>query len=1038
MSLAETSIKRPIFITSIVALMLIIGFTSLKKMSVDLFPDVTFPVIFIQTVYPGASPLDMEKLVSKKIEDELGSLSSLNKITSQNLESVSVVILEFKIGTDIKEREQQVRDRIGNLRNRLPSEIKEPVIRRFDPADQPILRLAVSSDVEPGLLFDHVDELVKPQFERINGVGQVSIVGGRKREIQILVDKDKLQDRRLSMAAISERIRSTSKDVPIGKYEADQKETVLRASGEFDSVDALKKVNVNFIGSDQSVRLDQIAKINIGLESEKYAATLNGKQALFIDIYKQSGSNTVKVADTVKAQVENVNKILADKNIEAKVQMVRDGSKPIRMNIADVFESIIIGIVLCVIVVFFFLGSARSTFITGMALPNSLLGGFIIMYAMGFSINLMTLLALSLAVGLLIDDAIVVRENIFRHLEMGKTAIQAALDGTKEVSLAVIATTMVVIAVFGPIAFLDGIIGQFFKQFGLTVVFTMLISLFDAFTVAPMLSAYMATSGEHEKSKGFVGSLLAKFDQGQTWLEQKYETTLKWVLGYRKTTLALAVVVFFASLGSIPFIPKTFLPANDNGEFFVIIERKPGASLSSTRELVTQVEKVLLENKAVEVVATVAGTESGEGNKATLFVQLVPRKDRAKNTTQIKDDFRKVFPQFDDQGMVNVGEVDISGGNQKPFNLSLTGEDLDALNEYTKKLMVRLAKVKGLVDVDTNFREGKPEYKVKFDREKSEQLGVSTVTAGAELRTRVEGSVPSTYREAGREYDIRLKLDPKFENLKEQFASTLIPNVNFNMIPLAKVAQGEDATGFSQINRQNKNRFIMISGSIGPGGSLGDITNEVERILKTEEQPPSGINYSFAGQAEDFRDLINNMLLAMFLGVVFIYLVLASLYESFITPLTILLALPLAMTGAFLGLLVFGKSIDIFSLIGIVMLLGVVAKNSILLVDYANQLIGQGMERNQALLKAGVVRLRPILMTSLALIAGTIPIAIGLNEASAMRTSMGVAIIGGVLSSTALTLVVVPAAFGYIEEFRIWLGQKLSRFLGAAQQKTSH
>ena len=501
MNLVEIAIKRPIFITSIVSLMLVLGATSLSKMSVDLFPDISFPILSIQSIYPGASPVDIERQVSKILEDELSSLSGLKKITSQNLDSVSFVLMEFKIGTDTKDAEQQVRQRIGNIRRNLPLDMKDPIIRRFDPADQAVAQLAISSEMPPDQVFDLVDQVVKPQLETLPGVGQVKIIGGRKKEIQVSIDKKKLEERDLSVLQIVEKIRNTSKDVPIGTVDALNQETVMRASGEFSSLDALKKVNVNFIGSDRVVALNTIAEVTAGLVDQENIASLLTKDnnykkipTVFMSVFKQSGANTVKVVDLVMEKLPKVNQLLKDKGVDLKISGVRDTAKPIRLNIADVRESIIFGIILTIIVVFFFLGSASSTLITGMALPNSLLGAFVIMYAMGFTINIMTLLALSLAVGLLIDDAIVVRENIFRHIEMGEEPMTAALNGTKEVSLAVIATTMVVIAVFGPIAFLEGIVGQFFKQFGLTVVFIMLISLFDAFTVAPMMSAYMGSS----------------------------------------------------------------------------------------------------------------------------------------------------------------------------------------------------------------------------------------------------------------------------------------------------------------------------------------------------------------------------------------------------------------------------------------------------------------------------------------------------------------------------------------------------------------
>ncbi|KYG65419.1 NolG efflux transporter [Bdellovibrio bacteriovorus] len=1030
MNLPSLSIRRPIFISCIVILMLILGAFSLKRMPVDMFPDVTFPVLFVQVTYPGASPLDLEKQVSKLIEDEVGSISGLKTLTSNNLDGVAIVVLEFQLGTDIKEVEQEVRNRLGNIRRDLPADIYEPVIRRFDPADQPIVVLAITSDLPEGQAYDLANETIKPQFERLKDVGQVDIFGGRKQEIHVIVDKNKLQDRKISMLQVSQRILDTSKDTPIGKIENPRNETTLRTSGEFDALKQIAEVNVNFIGSDRAVLVQDIGKVVRSLEDQKTMGRIKGKSALLMNIYKQRGANTVAVAENVNKNIQKINAFLKERKINGEVSLVRDTSRPIQLNVYDVKESIIIGIILCVIVVFFFLGSARSTFITAMALPNSLLGGFVIMYAMGFTINLMTLLALSLAVGLLIDDAIVVRENIFRHLEMGKKPKDAALDGTKEVAMAVIATTLVVIAVFGPISFLQGIVGQFFKQFGLTVVFTMLISLFDAFTVAPMLSAYMAHPNEHHKGTGVIGRMLSAFDRFQTRLEDIYEKGLKYTLANPKKILLGGTLIFFGSLVTIAFIPKTFLPSPDNGEFNVNIEMPVGSSLMATSAFTEKVEKVFENDPAVDMVLAVVGNTNNESNKAMLFVRLVERKKRSMSTTDYKEEIRKKIKQFEKEAIVALGDIDAVNSGQKPLNVNIQGENLEELNAYAVKLVERMKKIPGLVDVDTNFRSGKPEFHVIFDRARSEALGVSTVTAGAELRNRTEGNEQAIFRENGIDYKIRVRFEEMYRDLRTQFATTLVPNSNFNMIPLSRIAKGEETFGYSQINRQNKGRYIQISGNLAKGGALGTISAEIEKIIKTELPPPPGIDYKFQGQADDFKELIENMLLAIFLGVTFIYLVLASLYESFITPFSILLALPLAMTGAFLALLIFGKTIDIFSLIGIVLLLGVVAKNSILLVDYTNQLIHEGLERNAALLKACRTRLRPILMTSLALIAGMIPIAIGLNEASAMRTSMGIAIIGGLVSSTLLTLLIVPAAYGFIEDFKMWFRAKLAKITG--------
>lgn len=1031
MNLAELSIKRPIFITCVIILMLVVGVISYKKMPVDQFPDVTFPIVFAEILYPGASPVDVERQISKIVEDEVSSLPGIETVSSNNYDSVAVIIIKFRLGTDIKEAEQQVRNRISNVRNKLPLDAKEPTIRRFDPADQPIMTIALNSKLNPAELYDIANEQVKPFLERVSDVGLVRIVGGQKKEIQVIVDKRKLQDRQLSMLQVSKKIEDTSKDIPIGKFDTTGSETVLRTVGEFTDLSQLKDVAVNFVGSDRPVKLSEIAVVNESLVKAQRFSSINGENALFLQVYKQSGANTVAVADRIKKQIETVNSYLTERKLDVKAIMVRDSSVPIRLNVKDVTESIFIGIILCVIVVFFFLGSARSTFITGLALPNSLLGGFVIMYAMGFSINIMTLLALSLSVGLLIDDAIVVRENIFRHLEMGKHPIKAALEGTKEVSLAVIATTLVVIAVFGPIAFVPGIVGQFFKQFGLTVVFAMLISLFDAFTVAPMLSAYLATKNDHKKGTGPIDKMLAAFDRFQTWLEDKYETSLKWTVQHRKTVLVSAFLIFVGSMYSGKYIKKTFIPAADLGEFSVTLEMPVGTSLEGTHAFAKQVESTIKSLPEVELVSLTVGSNAYESNKSDFYVKLVDaKKRRGISTIDVKEKLRGQFKVYAGKATLAVTDVDISGGGQKPLNLFIVGDNLDELSKYTLALRERISQIPGLIDVDTNFRAGSPEYHVVFDRDKSEALGISTVSAGAELRNRTEGSVPAVYRRNGIEYDIRVMFSEDEKDLMKNFSSTFVPNQNMNMVPLARVATSEKKTGYSQINRQNKGRYIAISANLGPNGQLGDITAQINKIIETEMKPPLGITYKFEGQAQDFIDLMTNMLIAVGLGVLLIYLVLASLYESFITPFTILLALPLAISGAFGGLLIFDKSIDIFSIIGLILLMGVVAKNSILLVDYTHHLLKEGYKLNDALVKACRTRLRPILMTSVALIAGMLPIAIGLSALGSQRQSMGIAIIGGVLSSTLLTLVVVPAAFGYIDSFRIWSSNKVKKFRG--------
>lgn len=1029
MNLAELSIKRPTFITCIVLLMLAVGYLSMKRLGVDLFPNVTFPVVTVTTTYPGAGPSEIETLVSRPLEEELSTISGIKRLTSTNREGVSTVIAEFTLETDVKYAEQQIRDRTGSAKRKLPSDIDEPIIRRIDPADQPVLIVSVKADLAEDKLYDVANEVIKPKMEQVNQVGLVEIVGGRKREIHISLDRKKLKDFELSATSVAARVSAAGENIPAGKTDSGKIETVFRTLGEFKSLDDIKKTIVNFFGNDVPTTVGDIATVNDTLEDERSRAFVNGEKSLFLLIYRQSGSNTLAVVNNLKKQIEKVNAELSPTQGAPSITVVRDGSTWIKANVDDVNESILFGVILAVIVVYFFLGNGRSTIITGLALPNSLIGAFVLMAAAGFTINIMTLLALSLSVGLLIDDAIVVRENIFRHIEMGKPSKEAALVGTREVTLAVIATTLTVIAVFGPVGFLKGVTGQFFKEFGLTICFAMMISLFDALTIAPMLSAYFAGKNHGIKTTGLwgstVGKLVASFDRFQTWLEEQYGRLLHFTIRRPILVLASSFVVFLGSCALVTQVPKTFLPPQDAGEFIVSLDLPPGTNLNEMSLLAQKVDVELRKNPEVLVSALTVGSQSG-ANYADFFVRLVPAKQRSLNTSGVKDRVREQLKAFS-QANPKVKDYDAVGGGQRPFILNLMGSDLEALETYGAKVFEKVKAHPGLKDVDTSLRPGKPEFQLALDPKRALALGVSTKTIGLELRTQVEGMVSAKLRENGTEYDVRVRMQEQDRNLKEQFKDVYVPNVNGNLVRASMVATPREEKGAATIERQDRSRRVQINADITPGAGLGNIMEDLQKMFASELPLPPGIRYNFVGQAENFQELADSMLVAMGLGVLFIFLVLASLYESFVTPLTIMLALPLAIVGSFVALFITGESLNIFSMIGTIMLLGVATKNSILLVDYANQRIAEGKDRATAIIEAGRTRLRPILMTTMALIAGTIPIAIGLNEASRQRTSMGVAIIGGLISSTLLTLVVVPAAYSYIDRFRVWSRDTLAR-----------
>lgn len=1031
MDLARLSIKRPVFITSILSLVIVAGLIFMQRMPVDLFPDVTFPVVTVNVPYRGAGPAEVETLIIKPLENEISTIAGLKRLTAAGQEGVGTVVAEFYLETDIRYAEDQIRNAVTRAKRNMPNEIDEPIIRRLDPADQPILTLALKSNMPPKDLFDFADETIRPQLEQVRQVGLVEVLGGRKREIQVLLDRKKLKDYEVSVTQVAQRVQASGQNVPVGKTDTDTQELVYRTMGEFPKIDDISSVIVNFFGNDVPVTVNDVGRIVDTLEDEKSRTYINGEPAIFLNIYKQSGANTTRVVDDLLKRVDKISADLKSKNTPAELLVVRDGSKWIRANILDVTETIIIGVLLAIVVVFLFLGSGRSTFITTLALPNSMIGAFILMSLAGFSINLMSLLALTLAVGLLVDDAIVVRENIFRHLEMGKSPFRAAVEGTGEVRLAVIATTFAVIAVFGPVGFLSGVVGQFFKEFGLTVCFAMLISLVDAMTVAPMLSAYMATSAEHDKTRFTYRYLIGPFDRFQTWLENKYVSVIHWVLRHPIKTLAGALLVFIFSLVAAGGVTKTFLPTQDAGEFTVAFSTPPGTSLEKTDAILKDIMQIIRNNPEVRIVGGTSGNVDGDATQANAYVELVPRKERELDTSGVKAKLReqlKPFAEYTPQ----VKDYDPVGGGLRPFTLNIVGTDIQELEKVGLKLFEKLKSYPKLLDPDVSFRPGKPEFQVQFIKERQEALGISSLMTGAELRAQVDGVEAAKFRENDREYDIRVRLEENQRDLKAAFSDTHVPNINGRLVPISRIATPVETAGPSKITRQDRNRYVQLNGDIAPNAGFAEILEDVRVMLEQDADTklPDGMSYMYIGQAENFEELGASMLMAIGLGVLFIYLVLASLYESFITPFTIMMALPLAIAGSFFALFITNESLNIFSWIGVIMLLGVSTKNSILLVDYANQEIQKGKSLFDGIVEAGRVRLRPIIMTTMALIAGTIPLAIGLNEASKQRTSMGIAIIGGLISSTILTLLVIPAAYSFIERFRRWSLNKVKAIFG--------
>jgi HAE1 family hydrophobic/amphiphilic exporter-1 len=745
------------------------------------------------------------------------------------------------------------------------------------------------------------------------------------------------------------------------------------------------------------------------------------RPALFLDVFKQSGSNTVAVADGIKEKVKKINESLKNTEGSPRLEIMSDYSKSIKDNVDDVTVTIIFGIILAVITVYMFLGNIRSTIITGIAIPTSLFGAFILMYVAGFTINLMSLMALSLAVGLLIDDAIVIQENIYRKREAKMHPFEAAEFGTEEVKLAVIATTLVVISVFMPISFLSGSIGAFFKPFGFSVVFAMAISLLAALTIAPLLNAYFGGTGHKNNNL-----LVRGFDRLQDKVDGAYEKIITFTLANPVKILVATALIFVSSLVMVFFVPKTFQPENDSGQFNLNIELAAGTSLEGTRAVTDQIIPKLQKIKEIKYFSLVIGNQRGETNKATFGIMCVPRSERKVDTNGLKQLVRKQITEFKFANP-SVTNAFGGGGGGKPFSLNISGDNLDELDEYSKRVIDILQKVPAFrkktpafTEISSNYKPGTPEFQVKLDPMKMEMIGVQPRSVGNELRTYIAGTAVAKLHENGLQYDIRVRLNPYQRNLRTNYPFIRVPNTQNKMIPLNAISTTKEVIGPSLIMRQDRARIIQVSANLVPGEAIGNAGAAAMQLI-SKEPKPKGVSIKLVGQSEDYADLMKSFAIAFGLSILFIFLVLASLYDSFITPATILMALPPALTGAFAALFFTGRMFDMFSLIGIITLLGLVTKNSILLVDFALEGIRAGMSQKEAIKRAGLVRLRPILMTSFAIIAGMLPLALGVGEAAAYRKSMGVAIIGGVIFSTFLTLLVVPAIFEFIDRFRAFI-----------------
>ena len=1046
----KVSLKNPVFATMVMLAFVVLGLFSYQRLKIDQFPNIDFPVVVITTEYPGASPEIVESEVSKKIEEGVNAIAGISALTSRSYEGMSVVVIEFQLHIDGRKGADDVREKVAALRPTLRTDVKEPKVLRFDPSSRAIWSLAVVPETPQGgkplsavEMTNWADQVLKKRLENVRGVGSVSLVGGTKREINLYLNPQAMESLGISADQVVNAVKTETQDLPVGSLRSLQQDRVIQIQGRMLRPEDFGQIIVARKNT-TPIRLSQVATVNDGAQEVESLALYNGQRTLLMTVQKAQDENTIDVIDGLNKTVAEMKSQLPP---GVRLEQVQDGSRPIRVGVANVRQTLIEGALLTVLIVFLFLNSWRSTVITGLTLPIAIIGTFLFMYIFGFTINMITLMALSLCVGLLIDDAIVVRENIVRHVQMGKSPYQAAMDGTQEIGLAVLATTLSIVAVFLPIGFMGGIIGKFFHEFGITIVAAVLISMFVSFTLDPMLSSIwhdptIHAHGEHGKSNAFydrtIGPITAWFEQTTDKLIALYQRILKWSLIHKRATVGLAIGTFVLSIFMVPLLGTEFVPKADFSETTVNFYTPVGSSLEVTEAKAKQVEAIVREFPEVRYTLSTINTGSANGKiYASIYVRLVDRKDRKRNVDQMSATLRERLRQVPGITVTHAGLLDAVGGN-KQVEFSLQGSDLRELERLTVQVMEKIRNIPGLVDLDSSVKPNKPTIEVKVQREAANDLGLSLGAIGNQLRVLVAGTTVTNWRAADDQtYDVNVRLAPNARNAMqdlERLPFTLGVNADGSprVARLNQVAKVEEGTGPNQINRRDLMREVAINANVY-NRSAGEVSGDIRKAMDSIQLPP-GYRYQFSGSTKNMAESFGYAISALVLAVVFIYMILASQFKSFLQPMALMTALPLTLIGVVLALLLFGSSLSMFSVIGVIMLMGLVTKNAILLVDFAirsrepqeqpDGSIKPGLSRHDALLLAAEVRLRPILMTTLAMIFGMVPLAFALSEGSEQRAPMGQAVIGGVITSSLLTLVVVPVVYCYLDDLAEWMKRK--------------
>ncbi len=1011
MKISDLSIRRPVFATVMSLAIILFGIVAYTRLPVREYPNIDSPIVSINTFYRGASASVMETEITDVLEEQLATIEGIRTMTSASAEQGSGITIEFELGRDIEEAANDVRDKVSRTLGQLPAEADEPVVSKVDANAQPIIWIALSSDRHNTLeLSEIADRDIKERLLRLPGIGAVIIGGERRYSMRIWLDPQKMAAHGLTTVDVENAIRQANAEIPGGRVEGKGREFSVLTRGEVSEPEEFGAIIVRQNG-DEKVRVADVAQVEVGAEDDRTATRYNGEPAIGLGVVKQSTASTLAVGEEVEEALPELQKLLPD---GMTLQFAYNSSLFVRQSINEVGETILIALCLVVLVILAFLKSLRATIIPAVAIPVSIIGALAVAYFLGFTINILTLLAIVLAIGLVVDDAIVMLENIYRHLQMGKSRRQAAFDGAKEIGFAVLATTIALVAVFVPLAFLTGSVGRLFNEFGITVAAAVIISGFVALSFTPMLCSKILRP-LHGGSTSWASR---SFDAFFEFVDRTYDRILRFCIRNRWKTIFGSVLLVGFGLILFRFLPSELIPTEDRSTAFGLVIAPDGSTLEYTDRYMRQIEGILLSLPERQGLFTATGLSfgaAGSPSDGIMFLRLKERYDREKSQQQIVGE---MFPPlFAIPGvlafLINLPSLN-TGAGSTPIEYVLLADTYDELQQAVNTMMQKASALGFLINLNTDLKLNKPQLEIHIDRDRASQLGVSVAEIGTTLETFLGGRVVSNFKRASKQYDVILQLRPQDRSTPSTIDQLYI-RANGGLVQLATVVKVDETVAPKSLNHFNRVRAAKITASLAPGVALGDALSALDNIA--ENDLPKSIKTDLSGQSREFRDSSSSLYFMFVLAVVFIFLVLAAQFESFIHPLTILLSVPLAMVGAIAALYVFGQSMNIFSQIGLIMLIGLVTKNSILIVEFANQLREQGKQALDAVIEASRIRLRPILMTSFATVFGVLPIAIGLGAGAESRRPLGIAVVGGLVFSTFLTLVLVPVVYAMMSRF---------------------